>query len=265
MNSTDSGLIAENLSLRRGNRTILDRVNIRAEPGQFLSIVGPNGSGKSSLLRALAGIWKAEDGSIRIGGKNLSGFGRRELAQRVAFVPQDTRMDFAFTIEEVVAMGRHPRRGRFERANAEDRRAIDAAIQSCDVGHLRGRFVTTLSGGERQRVALARSLAVDPEIVLLDEPTASLDVQHGLEILDLCRSLAHAGKSIVLATHDLNAVARYATEVVLIESGRVAYSGDCHGVLDSNVLDRVFGVRAEKLQSASGHPVYVFDRRPEAQ
>lgn len=265
MSAFERGLIAENISLRRGNRTILDRVSVRVAPGQFLSIVGPNGSGKSSLLRALAGIWKLEDGSIRIGQKNLSEFGRRELAQRVAFVPQDTRMDFAFTIEEVVAMGRHPRRGRFERATAEDRRAIDAAIQSCDVGHLRGRFVTTLSGGERQRVALARSLAVEPEIVLLDEPTASLDVQHGLEILDLCRSLSLAGKSIVLATHDLNAVARYATEVVLIESGRIAYTGDCNGVLNSNVLDRVFGVRAEKLQSASGHPVYVFDRRPGAQ
>jgi iron complex transport system ATP-binding protein len=263
MTAFESGLIADNISLQRGNRTILDRVSVRVEPGQFLSIVGPNGSGKSSLLRALAGIWKIGDGSIRIGQKNLPDYGRRELAQRVAFVPQDTRMDFAFTIEEVVAMGRHPRRGRFERANAEDRRAIDAAIASCDIGHLRGRFVTTLSGGERQRVALARSLAVEPDIVLLDEPTASLDVQHGLEILDLCRSLSQAGKSIVLATHDLNAVARYATEVILIESGRIAYSGDSNGILNSNVLDRVFGVRAEKLHSASGHPVYVFDRRPE--
>jgi iron complex transport system ATP-binding protein len=265
MTASETGLTAENISVRRGNRTILHRVSIRVAPGQFLSIVGPNGSGKSSLLRALSGIWKLAGGSIRIGQKNLAEFGRRELAQCVAFVPQDTRMDFAFTIEEVVAMGRHPRRGRFERANAEDRRAIDAAIRSCDIGHLRGRFVTTLSGGERQRVALARSLAVEPEIILLDEPTASLDVQHGLEILDLCRNLSHAGRSIVLATHDLNAVARYATEVVLIESGRIAYSGDCNGVLNSNVLDRVFGVRAERLQSASGHPVYVFDRRPEAQ
>lgn len=264
MSASWSGLIVENISVRRGNRTILDHVNVRVAPGQFLSIVGPNGSGKSSLLRVLAGIWKPGDGSIRIGGKNLSEFGRRELAQYIAFVPQDTRMDFAFTIEEIVAMGRHPRRGRFERATAEDGRAIDTAIQSCDIGHLRGRFVTTLSGGERQRVALARSLAVDPEIILLDEPTASLDVQHGLEILDLCQSLSRAGKSIVFATHDLNAVARYATQVLLIESGRIAYSGDCHGVLNSNVLNRVFGVRAEKLQSASGHPVYVFDRRPEA-
>jgi iron complex transport system ATP-binding protein len=261
MSAASSGLVAENISLRRGARMILDGISLQVVPGEFLSIVGPNGSGKSSLLRALAGIWGLAEGAVRIGGKKLEEFHRRELAQRVAFVAQDTRMDFAFTVEEVVAMGRHPRRGRFERASSDDRRAIDAAIASCDIGHLRGRFVTNLSGGERQRVVIARSLAVEPEIILLDEPTASLDIQHGLEILDLCRNLALAGKSIVLATHDLNAVARYAKQVVLLESGRIAYSGDASGVLSANVLDRVFGVSAERLESASGHPVYVFERR----
>jgi len=170
-------------------------------------------------------------------------------------------MDFAFTVEEMVAMGRHPRRGRFERATSDDRRAIENAMARCDVAHLRHRFVTTLSGGERQRVAIARSLAVEPEIVLLDEPTASLDIQHSLEVLDLCRALAQAGKSIVLATHDLNAVARYTAQVALIESGRIAYAGDRDGVLTSKTLERVFGVGAELLASAGGHPVYVFHPR----
>jgi iron complex transport system ATP-binding protein len=259
-----SELVAQNITVRRGGRTILDRVSVGIQPGAFLSIVGPNGSGKSTLLRALAGIWELSEGEIRIEGRPLKDFGRRELAQIVAFVPQDTRMDFAFTVEEIVAMGRHPRRGRFERASAIDHRAIEDSLKRCDIGHLRNRFVTTLSGGERQRVAIARSLAVEPEIVLLDEPTASLDVQHSLEVLDLCRALAQAGKSIVLATHDLNAVARYTTQVALIESGKIAYVGDRDGVLTSNVLDRVFGVHAELLQSASGHPVYVFQRKQDS-
>jgi iron complex transport system ATP-binding protein len=258
--SKAEGLSAEGVVVKRGHRTILDGVTVRVAPGELLSIVGPNGSGKSSLLRVLAGIWKPDEGAARIGHKPLSEFGRRELAQQVAFVAQDTRMDFAFTVEEIVAMGRHPHRGRFERASAEDRRAIDAAIASCDIEHLRGRFVNALSGGERQRVALARSLAVEPEIILLDEPTASLDIQHGLEILELCRDLAKAGKMIVLATHDLNAVARYATTVVLIHSGRIAYSGNCDGILESEVLGQVFGVRAEKLQSPGGDSVYLFHR-----
>jgi len=256
-----SALVAEDVVLSRGGRTILDHVSVRIEPGAFLAIVGPNGSGKSTLLRALAGIWPLSHGSVRMGAKGLAEFGRRELAQTIAFVPQDARMDFAFTVEEIVAMGRHPRRGRFERAAATDHRAVDEALKSCDIQHLRGRFVTTLSGGERQRVAIARSLAVEPEIILLDEPTASLDVQHSLEILDLCQTLSRAGKSVVLATHDLNAVARYTTQVALIESGRIAYMGERDGVLTSNVLDRVFGVKAELLQSANGYPVYVFHRK----
>jgi iron complex transport system ATP-binding protein len=261
MNRPGNSLIAENVCVRRGGRTILDRVSVKVEPGEILSIVGPNGSGKSSLLRVLAGIWGPAEGVVTIAGKRLVELPRPDLARRIGFVPQDVRMDFAFTVEEVVAMGRHPRRVRFQPATADDRRSIENAIESCDIGHLRDRFVTTLSGGERQRVAIARSLAVEPEIILLDEPTASLDVQHGLEILDLCRMLAEAGKSIVLATHDLNTVARYTTKVALIEAGRIAYTGDCDGVLTSNVLDRVFGVSAERLQSASGHPVYVFQRK----
>jgi iron complex transport system ATP-binding protein len=160
-------------------------------------------------------------------------------------------MDFAFTVEEIVAVGRHPRRGRFERATAEDRRAIEDALEQCDVAYPKHRFVTTLSGGERQRVATAPCLSVEPQIVLLDEPTASLDMQHSLEVLELCRALAQAGKSIVIATHDLNAVARYTKQVALIESGKIAYLGDRNGVLTSKVLARVFGVNAELLQSAA--------------
>jgi iron complex transport system ATP-binding protein len=258
-----SDLAAKNVTLHRGGRRILDGLSLSVSPGAFLAIAGPNGSGKSTLLRALAGIWPLSGGSIRIGSRPLGDFGRRELARTIAFVPQDTRMDFAFSVEEIVAMGRHPWRGRFERATPADRRAIEEALSRCDIVHLRHRFVTTLSGGERQRVAIARSLAVEPEIILLDEPTASLDVQHSLEILDLCQALAQTGKSVVLATHDLNAVARYTKQVALIESGRIAYTGDRDGVLTPGILAKVFGVGAELLMSADGHPVYLFHRREE--
>lgn len=256
-----SGLIADRVVVTRGGRTILNEVSVQVEPGSFLSIVGPNGSGKSSLLRALAGVWPLTSGSIQIGARPLHELRRRELAQTVAFVPQDTRMDFAFTVDEIVAMGRYPRRGRFERPTSEDRNAIEDALEYCDIRHLRRRFVTTLSGGERQRVAIARSLAVQPQIILLDEPTANLDVQHSIEVLELCQSLANAGKSVVLATHDLNAVARYTRQVVLIDSGRIAYAGD-RDVLTSTVLEMVFGVRAERLTSATGQPFYIFHRKP---
>lgn len=256
-----SALVAEDLIVRRGDRAILDRISLAVECGGFLSIVGPNGSGKSTLLKALAGIWPLSAGSVIIGATPLGAMNRREIAQRLAFVPQDIRMDFAFTVEEIVAMGRYPYRGRFDRASAADRDAVNRALQRCDVDHLRKRFVTTLSGGERQRVAIARSLAGDPDVVLLDEPTASLDIQHNMEILDLCRALADAGKAVVLATHDLNVVARYTSQVALVDAGKIAYAGSRDDVLTSNVLEAVFRVKTELLRSRDGHPVFVFHRR----
>lgn len=255
-----TALAAEELVVRRGDRTILDRVSVAVEPGGFLSIVGPNGSGKSTLLKALAGIWPTSAGSVTIGSKPLGNMNRREIAQRLAFVPQDIRMDFAFTVEEIVAMGRYPYRGRFEGATTNDRNAVDRALKRCDIQHLRKRFVTTLSGGERQRVAIARSLAGDPDVVLLDEPTASLDIQHNMEILDLCRALADAGKAVVLATHDLNVVARYTSQVALVDAGKIAYAGSRDDVLTSKVLESVFRVETELLRSQGGHPVFVFHR-----
>jgi len=256
-------VIAENVVVNRGRRAILNGISLRIEAGDFLSIVGPNGSGKSSLLRTIAGVWPLSDGSIRIGGRRLHELPRRELAQIVAFVPQDARMDFAFTVEEIVAMGRHPFRGRFERMASTDHEAIEDALTACDIGHLRTRFVTTLSGGERQRVAIARCLAARPQIVLLDEPTASLDVQHSLGVLDLCSKLSRQRKSVILATHDLNAVARFTGRVALIDSGRIAYAGDRDSVLNSQVIETIFGVAAEVLISRAGDPVYVFHKKGE--
>jgi iron complex transport system ATP-binding protein len=170
-------------------------------------------------------------------------------------------MDFAFTVQEIVAMGRYPHRGRFARETAADREAIEAALERCDVGHLSERLVNTLSGGERQRVLIARSLAVEPEFILLDEPTASLDVEHALEVLDLCRALAEAGKCVALATHDLNAVTRYAAHVALVNGGRVVDCGDRDRVLNPERLQEVFGIRAERLSASDGQPVYVFHRQ----
>jgi iron complex transport system ATP-binding protein len=257
MNALEASLVA----VQRGGRSILESIDLRIGPGELLAIVGPNGSGKSTLLRALAGIWPISAGSILLDQRPIGSLSRREIARRIAFLPQDGRLDFAFTVEEVVAMGRYPHRGRFQREGRADRAAIETALECCDVSALRDRFVNTLSGGERQRVLIARSLAVEPDFVLLDEPTASLDVEHAMGILDLCRKLVSAGRSVALATHDLNAVARYASRVALIESGHIAHCGERDRVLLPETLERVFGVRAETLSTAGGEPVYVFHPR----
>ena len=172
---------------------------------------------------------------------------RREIARQIAFVPQDTRIDFAFSVAEIVGMGRHPHRGRFAVERDADRQAIHTALTLCDVAHLRLREANTLSGGERQRVLIARSLAAEPRVILLDEPTASLDIEHAIGILELCRELARNGHAVAVALHDLNAVARYADVVAVVDKGRLVSCGAVDDVLQPAAFEQVFGVRAEIL------------------
>jgi iron complex transport system ATP-binding protein len=195
---------------------------------------------------------------VRVNGQPLASQSRRDIARSVAFLPQDTRVDFAFTVEEVVAMGRHPHRGRFAPERDDDRRAIEAALTTCDLQFLRARAVDRLSGGERQRVAIGRCLATRPDTVLLDEPTAHLDVAHALSILTLCRSLADQGAAVAVATHDLGGVIRHATRVVLLSEGRVAGAGPPSDVLTPERCRQVFAVNVETVTAADGTPALVF-------
>jgi iron complex transport system ATP-binding protein len=241
-------------------RWLVRHATLQLRPGHLTVLVGPNGSGKTSLLRLLSGLWRPVEGRALLDGQDLHTIKRRELARRVAFTPQDTHLGFAFTVRDVVSMGRHPHLGRFEREDKGDAHAIEEALARADVAHLAERFVTELSGGERQRVLLARSLATQAEAILLDEPTANLDIAHALDVLDLCRKLADDGKTIALAIHDLNSAARYATEVALVSAGRIAAVGTPDQVLsDTKILD-VFGVRAARAVAPGGEVVFFFQR-----
>lgn len=256
-----SVLEAREASVSRGQRLILREASVSLAAGELVALVGPNGSGKSTLLRALAGLWPTSPReAVALDGQPLADIDRREIARRIAFVSQDSTIEFAFTVEEIVRMGRYPHRGRFTRESGTDREAVRLAIARCDIEHLAARAANTLSGGERQRVLIARSLAVEPEFILLDEPTASLDVEHSLEVLDLCRTLAASGHVVVLATHDLNAVARYASKIVLIHEGQIVSIGSRDEVLSQPALERVFHVRADAVTDGDGQPVYVFHR-----
>jgi len=247
----------------RGGRRVFSDANLSVAPGRLQAIVGPNGSGKSTLQRVLGGMWAPTQGSVLLDGRPLSSLPRSALARAISYVPQNERIGFEFTVDEVVSMGRYPHRGRFAPESEDDRRIILDAIERCDLGGLRERVVSTLSGGEHQRVLIARSLAVQSKFILLDEPTANLDVEHSIEVLELCRELALEGKAVVLASHDLNAVARYATDVALIEAGHFVGCGRLEEVLTPQNLERTFGVRAEILASTDGYPVYVFHQRGE--
>ena len=241
-------------------RWLVRHASLALRPGHLTALVGPNGSGKTTLLRLLSGLWRPSEGRALLDDENLHSIRRRELARRVAFTPQDTHLAFAFTVRDVVTMGRHPHLGRFEREGEADRRAVEEALVRADVAHLANRFVTELSGGERQRVIIARSLATHADAIILDEPTANLDIAHALDVLDLCRKLADDGKTIALAIHDLNLAARYASTVALVCDGAIVAVGAPHEVLSDAGIRNVFGVRAERAHAPGGEVVFFFHR-----
>ena len=194
-------------------------------------------------------------------GADLTGVARRLIARRVAFVPQDTHIGFAFSVREVVEMGRHPHIGRFETPGPKDAAAVEAALDRADVAHLADRLVNELSGGERQRVVLARSLATEAQVILLDEPTSNLDIDHSLETFKLLKDLANEGKAVAVALHDLNAVARWADCAALMHAGRLRDSGPVRDILRDELVEPVFGVEVERIRSATGAETLVFHHR----
>jgi iron complex transport system ATP-binding protein len=252
-------LACTDVTILRGGRRILDGATASLGAGSVTAVLGPNGSGKSTLLRVLAGLWRPDRGVVTLERQPLAQVSRAAIAKRVAFLPQDTHCDFAFTVEEIVGMGRHPHIGPFATARPSDRRAIETALATCDLGHLRARTIDRLSGGERQRVAVARCLAAEPDALLLDEPTAHLDLEHALAVVALCRALAARGTAVAFATHDLGAAARFATTVVLLFGGRVVATGSPAAVLTPARLRHVFAVDTQVVITADGRPAFVFD------
>jgi iron complex transport system ATP-binding protein len=209
--------------------------------GEFLGIIGPNGSGKSTLLRLISGVLSPWRGQIRVDGKPVSAYSRRDLCRRIAMVPQETKIDFPFSVTEVVLFGRTPHLGGFGFAGDRDLQAAERAMARTQTTHLARRAITQLSGGERQRVILARALAQEPTFLLLDEPGAFLDIRHEVETYDLLRDLQAEGITILTVLHDLNLAALYCDRVALLDAGRLAQVGRPEDVLTYATLTRVYG------------------------
>ena len=221
-------------------RRALDGVDLVASAGALTVVIGPNGSGKSTLLRLLLGVDAPEAGEVSFAGRRVTEWDRRALARRVGVVQQAEAVAFPLRAREYVGMGRYPHLGPWRAEGNADRRAIGAAMERCDVTNFADRPLGTLSGGERQRVRVARALAQEPDALVLDEPTAALDVRHEMAIFRLLRDLAREGRAVVLVTHSLNLSARLADRILLLDEGRPAASGGPEEVLVRATIERVY-------------------------
>lgn len=221
-------------------RPAVDGVDLTIEPARCTALLGPNGSGKSTLLRLLLGTLRPASGEVWLRGRAVGDWSRGELGRTVGVVPQHEEITFPITVRELVTMGRYPHLRPLQPLRPADRAAVDDALERCDVAGFADRPMQTLSGGERQRARVARALAQQPQLLVLDEPTLALDIRHEMEIFELIRELTGAGITIVLVTHNLNLAARYAEALVLMDEGKVLASGSARVVLDRPLLERVY-------------------------
>jgi len=240
-----------------GGRLVVEAVDLQIGPGSCTALIGPNGAGKSTLLRLLAGVLPTSSGSVELFGRPLHQWRRRDVAKHVAFVAQQIHFAFPVSVREFVEQGRAPHLGAWKPAGPTDRRAVGAALERVGLADAADRPVQCLSGGERQRVLLARALAGEPRVLLLDEPAANLDVAHQLELVELLRRLHGEGAGSVVVVHDWNLAARLADRAVILAAGRVQASGAAGEVLTPRMFMRVCGVRTEMLAAADGSPVFV--------
>lgn len=256
------GFELEDVSYAYGAYPAVDGVSLSLAPGRFYGVIGPNGCGKTTLLDLLCGHKRPDGGDIRYNDHRLPDYGKRHLAQQMALVPQEYRVNFPYTAREVVAMGRYPHIGRFSAPSVDDMAFVDAVLADCRADHLAGRYMTELSGGEKQRVIFARAMAQQTPVLLLDEPCANLDVKHALRLLDLAAGrVARDGATVVAVMHDINLAARFADGLVFMKSGQVTASGPTGDIFDACILREVFEVDVRLTHEAAiNAPQVVFLR-----
>ena len=257
-------LAVEHATLRypEAARAALTDVSLAVRPGEFHAVLGPNGSGKTTLLRVALGLLHPQRGRALVLGRPARAWPRRDLARIAAVVPQREEGTFPQRVRDAVALGRYPHLSSWGGERPADRAAVELALAACDATELAGRWVSTLSGGEAQRVRLARALAQEPRLLVLDEPTTSLDLRHEMELFERARSLVdRAGLALLVITHHVNLAARYADRVLLLAGGVTAAQGTPAAVLTADTIRRVFQWPVV-IGSFDGAPQIIPQRQP---
>ena len=255
-------LSAEGVSFAYGSRPVLRAVTLAVPRGAMLALAGPNGSGKSTLLALLAGTRRAQQGSIAVAGRPIGDYERRALARLVAVVPQDTVVTFPYTVAEMVLMGRAPHRPPLGLEGPRDVAIAEQVMAETGILHLARRRVNELSGGERQRVVVARALAQEPAILLLDEPTTHLDIRHAVEILDLVAAVNRTrGVTVVAVLHDLTSAALYFERIAFLRDGALVADGPPRDTITTATVRAVFDADVRIDDDAEGVPAIRPQRR----
>jgi iron complex transport system ATP-binding protein len=246
----------ERLDVALGGRPVLTGIEAELSPGKLVGVIGPNGAGKSTLARTLLGLLPPAAGRVRLDGRDVSTLAAAERARTIAYLPQGQSLHWPLTVERLVGLGRLPHLAPFSRISEADRAAIEGAMRATGVLALRNRDATQLSGGERARALLARALAVEAPVLVADEPLASLDPSHQIEVMALLSAHAKSGMLVLVVLHDLTMAARFCDRLLLLSEGRLAADGPPDAVLTDGALERVYGISAWRGM-ADGAPLLV--------
>jgi iron complex transport system ATP-binding protein len=241
-------LDVDNIHFSIDGKKILDGVSVRFEPRRIHGIIGPNGSGKSTLLKNICRVWVPQSGSIRINGKDYTDVPRKELSTLVTLVPQNSSIGFPLSVYDIVAMGRHPHLGRFDVLRQKDREIIERALQQTNIYALKDRNINELSGGEGQLAIIARAIATEAPLILLDEPTSELDVRHTLEIVNLLYEFREQGKTMLMSIHDLNLARKLCDTISILSCGKLYFSGSPEDAFSEENIRQVFQVNVREYR-----------------
>lgn len=233
----------ENLNWKYSDINILKNINLEFYKHKFYGLIGPNGSGKTTLIKNLTRSLNTPYNSIFFKNKELNNYSTKELSQLISYVPQSTDIEFEFSVMDIVMMGRSPHLRRFQTENKNDINIVEEAMKITNITHLKSKNISQVSGGERQRVIIARALAQQTELIILDEPVSQLDIQHQVEILDILKLLVSKKNiTVILSLHDLNIASEYCDELILMKNGEVFEVGDVESIITTNNIDKVYGL-----------------------